>query len=51
MNINKHLNRFTIVDRQYKIRQISVETHKTNEQVSRKINQLKIVPQEQKKAA
>lgn len=49
MNVNK-IHRLSIVDRHYKLRQLSIKARQTN-QKSSKIKRLKIVSQDQSKAA
>ncbi|VEP15061.1 hypothetical protein H1P_3030004 [Hyella patelloides LEGE 07179] len=41
MNINNRLNRLTIVDKQYKLRQLFVENNKSVVQFSRKFKPIK----------
>lgn len=51
MNINNRLNRLTIVDKQYKLRQLFVENDKSVVQFSRKFKPLKKSPKKPDQAA
>ncbi len=51
MNTNEQITRLNMVERRFKLRQLSAKSHKTTKQLSGKFNRLKIVPQKRKKAA
>lgn len=51
MNINNRLNRLTIVDKQYKLRQVLAKNNKSVVQLTRKSNRSENVVEPLKKAA
>ena len=51
MNSNVRTIKLRMVDKQFKLRQLSAKKRKSHRQSSKKFNGLKIVPQQQKKAA
>lgn len=51
MNNNPRTNKFTIVDRQYKLRQLIAKANQTNEQVPKKYHWIEVICPEKKEAA
>ena len=51
MNTNEHFPRLNMIERRFKLRELSAKSQKTTKQLSGKFNRLKIVSQKRNKAA